>query len=238
MGDNIVPGGIDTNLAEHMLTYFCRNSTQVVSVLDACGGHATPYHYHERMSCLYTPSDDGHSTRIGTAADGHGIYGRYIAGGVEPTDLDVCGGRWGVTPDSDGEVVYYYPISSRAPFSLGCYGPVESVEECRALYPDTCGEEAAQVVVATTEYGSGLYTLDCPCFDKNESNVVGQARPGYLAPLEEPDVVAAAPIATTNNLVPERTETTPVVELGSSGAKMAGMGELIALLVFVLGVFW
>lgn len=178
LGQNVVPGGIDTNLAEHMVEYFCNG--QEISALDGCGGHAMPYHYHERMQCLYESDPrTGHSTRIGTAADGNGIYGRFIDGGVEPTDLDACGGRFGVTPDSNGQVVYYYPVTSAAPFVLACYGPVNSVQECRDLYPATCGA-TAEVVEVTTMYGTGLYTLDCPCFDENESNVIGQGRPGYL----------------------------------------------------------
>ncbi|CAB9518285.1 expressed unknown protein [Seminavis robusta] len=189
LGDVEVPGGIDTNLAEHMVHYICRDSGVEIQVLDACGGHAMPYHYHERMSCLFTADPVTlHSTRIGTAGDGNGIYGKHVDGGVEPDDLDACGGRFGVTPDSNGQVVYYYSITSAAPFSVGCYGPVNSVQECRDMYPETCGGGTIETV--TTIYGTGLYTLDCPCFDKNQSNVIGQGRPGYLEPLED---------VTTNN---------------------------------------
>lgn len=179
LGNNVVPSGLDTNLAEHVVAYFCGSAE--IQVLDGCGGHAVPYHYHERMNCLYeSDPTTGHSTRVGTAGDGNGIYGKYVDGGEEPTDLDACGGRWGVTPDSNGAVVYYYPITSAAPFSLGCYGPVESVEECRALY-STCGA-GADIAEVTTEYGTGEYALDCPCFDEDGSNVEGQGRPGFLAP--------------------------------------------------------
>ena len=48
LGDNTISGGIDTNLAEHMVEYLCPGED--IQVLDACGGHAVPYHYHERMS--------------------------------------------------------------------------------------------------------------------------------------------------------------------------------------------
>jgi len=175
LSSNVIPGGIDTNLAEHMIEYFCPDA--IVEVLDSCGGHAVPYHYHERMSCLFTNDEDsGHSTRIGTALDGNGIYGNHIDGGVTPTDLDACGGRTGVTPDSNGVEVYYYSVSAAAPFSVGCFGPVSSVEECRALY-DTC--DGVRECVTTVE-GTGWYDLDCPCFDGDESNVVGQGVPGYL----------------------------------------------------------
>lgn len=192
LGDNVISGGIDTNLAEHMVEFFCPGTD--IQVLDVCGGHAMPYHYHERMTCLYTADPTtGHSTRIGTAGDGNGIYGKYIDGGVEPTDLDACGGRFGVTPDSNGAQVYYYPVKATSPFSIGCYGPVASVQECRDLYPNTCGD-GATVQTVTTIYGTGQYTLDCPCYDENESNVLGQGRPEYLAPL-----TAATPTAATTS---------------------------------------
>lgn len=176
LGDHIILGGVDTNLAEHMVEHLCPGTT--VQILDSCGGHAMPYHYHERMSCLFTDDvTSGHSTRIGTALDGNGIYGNHIDGGMEPTDLDACGGRMGVTPDSGGEEVYYYSISASAPFSLGCFGPVGSVEECRALYESCDGKREC----VTTDEGTGWYDLDCPCFDGDGSNVVGQGVPGYLA---------------------------------------------------------
>ena len=70
-----------------------------------------PYHYHERMTCLYTSDPTtGHSTRIGTALDGNGIYGKFIGFDQRPNDLDACGGRTGITPDSEGQEVYYYVV--------------------------------------------------------------------------------------------------------------------------------
>lgn len=66
------------------------------------------------MSCLYKEdSANHHSTRVGTALDGNGIYGHNIDGGCAPTDLDACGGRTGVTPDSNGQEVYYYVITNK-----------------------------------------------------------------------------------------------------------------------------
>jgi hypothetical protein len=180
LGTSSVQGGIDTNLAEAMVHKICGESVQV---LDTCGGHAVPYHYHEKLACLYSAdATTKHSTRIGTALDGHGIYGKYIAGGVVPTDLDACGGRVGVTPDSNGAEVYYYPVTDTAPFTLGCFAnkaayPV-SVAQCKALYS---GCSSAPITV-TTAHGSGQYILDCPCFDKFHSNVANQGLPGYLDP--------------------------------------------------------
>ena len=186
LGSNTISGGIDTQVAELMVAHLCDGTVQV---LDYCGGHAIPYHYHEKLSCLY--EDDtatGHSTLVATALDGNGIYGHHINGGVEPTDLDACGGRYGATPDSNGQEVYYYVIQSSAPFTTGCFGPVSSVEECRSLYSSDCDGVTETI---TTNYGTGKYDLFCPCFDDDGSNVLGQGRPGYLSPLEAEAAVAA-----------------------------------------------
>ena len=166
-----IPSGIDTLTAQQMIQHTCslpENST----LLDQCGGHtdrhASPYHYHERMDCLYTSDPKtGHSTRIGTALDGNGIYGKYIAKNSIPTDLDACGGRFGVNPDSNGQKVYYYMVQDRPPFTLGCFGPVNSINECRALYP-TCGD-GDNLSIATAE-GNRIYDPDCPCFDSSGNN--------------------------------------------------------------------
>ena len=40
LGSSEVPGGVDTNLAEHMVAAICTDTT--VEVLDSCGGHAIP----------------------------------------------------------------------------------------------------------------------------------------------------------------------------------------------------
>lgn len=163
-----VLGGLDTLTAELIVEHECELEPGSANVLDLCGGHATPYHYHERMGCLYTSDTaTGHSTRIGTALDGNGLYGKYVDGGKVPTDLDACGGRTGVTPDSNGEEVYYYVVQDQPPFTVGCFGPVNSLEECKALYA-TCGDDATEI---TTAAGSQLYDLDCPCYE-NGINVV------------------------------------------------------------------
>lgn len=166
----VVAGGLDTEMAGITAAAQC-DADEKYEVLDDCGGHATPYHYHETMTCLYTQDPaSNHSTRVATALDGNGLYGKYIDGGVVPTDLDACGGRFGVTPDSNGTTVYYYVIQDAAPFTFGCFGPVSSLEECRALY-DTCGDDAT--TIETLADGFIEYDLDCPCFDSaTGSNVL------------------------------------------------------------------
>merc|ERR1719198_2236454 len=152
LGSHTVPGGVDTHVAELVVAKYCNKDPHSMSAtsfrswadqvggMDNCGGHATPYHYHERLgygvsSCAISTVDPttGHSNRIATAADGKGIYGPVINGGCAPADLDVCGGRWGVTPDSNGERVYYYVVQAFAPFTIGCFGPPKSTSPAGQL---------------------------------------------------------------------------------------------------------
>jgi hypothetical protein len=64
LGNNKVDGGVDTAVADAIISHLCKKS---ISVLDYCGGHATPFHYHQSMHCLYNSSKTlpGHSTKIG-----------------------------------------------------------------------------------------------------------------------------------------------------------------------------
>ena len=87
--------------------------------------------------------------------------------------------RTGITPDSGGAAVYYYVVSNRAPFALGCFGPITTEAECRALYPECDG--VAQSF--TTAHGTDDYDLDCPCFNPvTGGNMPGQGKPNYLGP--------------------------------------------------------
>ena len=125
-------------------------------------GHANPYHHHYDLACDYDKTASGHSALTGVALDGRGIYGLYEKTGAVPTDLDACGGHckspliWytvlinsidgpvpahtvgGVTYSAASNV-YHYHTQSSAPFTLGCFGPVKSLAECKSLYPSTCG---------------------------------------------------------------------------------------------------
>merc|ERR1711981_839548 len=176
-----------------------------------------PYHYHERLgygitSCATSTADPTtqHSNRIATAADGNGIYGPQIDTGCAPVDLDVCGGRWGITPDSNGQRVYYYVVQPFAPFTVGCFGPPKATDkdgqmkECRALYSKCDGV----ALTITTAYGTGQYDADCPCFDPiTHANIAQTAtgtysRPAYLPPNpESPWPTSCAPSITTQSVV-------------------------------------
>jgi len=182
-GLGTAPGGIDTQFAEQMIAYQCGvtlpryEGTTYIALLDECGGHTNAYHFHERLSCLYEESG-GHSARIGTALDGKGIYGKWedYDNQILPK-LDACGGAFGVTPDSNGEEVYHYHVQEKAPFTIGCFGPMAdengdqtlvTLEKCREIY-DGCGDGDAATL--TTAEQSIEYDFWCPCWDGEGSNV-------------------------------------------------------------------
>lgn len=183
--DGHVAGGIDTYTAEQMVAQQCSVSlprtegNNYISLLDECGGHTKEYHFHERLSCLYSSEPaSGHSTQVGRGNDGRLLYGKWedFDKSVLPL-LDACGGHFGVTPDSAGEIVYHYHVQEFPPFTFGCYGPIETsssvykmvtVSECRALY-DECGN--GDVVTLTLPLGNQQYDPWCPCYDAEHSNV-------------------------------------------------------------------
>jgi hypothetical protein len=152
--------------------------------MDACGGHATPYHFHTDMVCAYDASAAGHSTIVGIMLDGIGIYGRNEATGTVPTDLDGCGGHVGLVPPSTtigpvtASTVYHYHAQTTAPFLLGCYGPA-AVAECIAMYTSRdMGSNGGCDGTATVQLGataSITYDLWCPCFPQTSSTTITTA---------------------------------------------------------------
>ena len=68
-----------------------------------------------------------HSTILGFAFDGYGIYGLQDVGGRAPTNLDACNGHFGPTPDHP-EGVYHYHATARFPYLLGCYAGVPTAQ--------------------------------------------------------------------------------------------------------------
>ena len=83
--------------------------------------------------------------------------------------------HFGVTPDSNGKVIYHYHVQNAPPFTVGCFGPAISngkeslvtLAQCRAAYSE-CGDGTTTV---TSTEGTVQYDLFCPCFDGNGSNV-------------------------------------------------------------------
>lgn len=170
--------GLDLEVCEYKLIKDCGN--QYVSyemLLDECGGHASPYHYHKDLRCNYNRSSIGpHSSLIGFALDGRGIYGLWEQNGQAPTNLDACGGHYGPVPATTingvtypaANNVYHYHTQEKAPFTLGCYGPVSNMAACKNLY-STCGTGFESMC---TSKGYITYDTDCACF--SEPNVSTQ----------------------------------------------------------------
>ena len=193
----VLAGGIDTHEAEQMVHAQAALGLCSVgnSILNDCGGHANPFHYHERFTCLYsTDAATQHSTRAATMLDDKGLYGKWEdeANAMLP-ELDACGGHFGVTPDSNGVIVYHYHVQERAPFSAGCFGPaidpdgdevMVTIATCRAFHSDLC--DGADTISLTSYSGTcaagagncpandvftiASYDPDCPCFDGARSN--------------------------------------------------------------------
>ena len=60
-----------------MVQHLCNDASMLL--LDTCGDHANPRHFHEYLSTCLSSKDGatGHSTRLGTAGDDRGIYGMW-----------------------------------------------------------------------------------------------------------------------------------------------------------------
>jgi hypothetical protein len=182
-GSGECPAGMDVPTCEDSLTVTCGDSSKVEHglMLDTCGGHAMPYHYHNDNSCDYDHTAAGHSPLVGFALDGYGIYGLYEENPTKPSDLDACNGHVGEVPASDdfgvgtGNSVYHYHVTSWAPYTIGCFGQPSGVSysQCKELYPPSsatgnigaCNDGLVSVTISTGE--SYCYDLDCPCFLKS-----------------------------------------------------------------------
>lgn len=52
-----------------------------LDLVNNCGGHADPIHYHTDMVCHYDAENSAaHSSVVGVMNDGRGIYGRWEGG--------------------------------------------------------------------------------------------------------------------------------------------------------------
>jgi len=166
--------GLDVPTCEAKIRYECQEGGGDVlarMLLDDCGGHAMPYHYHVPTRCEYSQHDSSvHSPLIAIALDGYGVYGVWEDDGEFPA-LDACNGHYGTVPANStfgitSESVYHYHMTPYAPYTLGCFGPVESLDHCKCLYDD-CGNGNVASFTARradgTDYTVTNYDLDCPC---------------------------------------------------------------------------
>ena len=116
------------------------------------------------------------------------IYGRHETTGAAPADLDACGGHegpvpahvdWGIPANTS---VYHYHAQTKPPYLLGCYGPVNTVAECKALYAE--GAQGSCDVVESVALSAAYsvdYDLWCPCYDSD-----------YAVPSVSDELVAAS----------------------------------------------
>lgn len=182
--------GTDLTICGASLEYQCGTANvNKAMLLDDCGGHASPYHFHTNMNCDYNASvSSGHSTLIGFGLDAKGLYGRYESTNTVPTNLDACGGHTGPTPastfiDSNGQTVniaaqtsgYHYHIIQGGPTTISCFGPVASVSAAQALY-STC---LTGYTSCCTSLGQVTYDLDCPIFNQESGGSLNNM--GYTA---------------------------------------------------------
>jgi hypothetical protein len=173
------PGGMDVGTCEEQLYETCpQGSVRDELFMDRCGGHANPYHYHTDMLCSYDPDAAGHSPAVGVMLDGRVLYGRHESTGTAPTDLDPCGGHVGPVPARtewnipEGTEVYHYHARTKPPYLLGCFGPVDDLDACKALYDpqnerQNRGCDAAPSSEPLAANYAVEYDLWCPCFPED-----------------------------------------------------------------------
>lgn len=182
-GSGTCPAGMDVPTCETKLDFDCAQSgsTPVHELmLDTCGGHAMPYHYHNDNACDYDHTASGHSPLVGFGLDGVGIYGLYENNPSKPSSLDACNGHVGSVPSDgtfgvpSGTSMYHYHVTSSAPYTLGCFGEsgkspaTISQDKCKSLY-STCNTGYSEVELTTGE--KYCYDTDCPCFDGRTSRL-------------------------------------------------------------------
>jgi hypothetical protein len=107
-------------------------------VQDECDGHPQRtgfYHYHSLSDCIEDTSTSGHSSLVGYAFDGYGIYGYYGEDGAEVTneDLDACHGHTHMI-EWDGQMVemYHYHATHEFPYVVGCFHGTPAVRALSA----------------------------------------------------------------------------------------------------------
>ncbi|MFT3734829.1 MAG: YHYH protein [Rhodocyclaceae bacterium] len=98
-------------------------------IQDSCNGHPQrtgQYHYHGPSTCIDDPEGKAgkHSSLLGYAFDGFGIYGTRGENGktLRSADLDECHGHsHAVMWEGSLRTMYHYHLSEDFPYSVGCY---------------------------------------------------------------------------------------------------------------------
>ena len=159
--------GWDVGTCRDVLERQCGTGNLSLGVLlDDCGGHASPYHYHMLMHCEYAYKDSsGHSPLIGLMLDGRGLYGQFENHSL-PNDLDACNGHThpvptttknGATFSASGDV-YHYHVGPY-PTTIGCFGPAATTMAAMSVYP-SCSPTS--ITTLCTSNGSIDYMVNCP----------------------------------------------------------------------------
>jgi hypothetical protein len=95
-------------------------------VQDACGGHPErtgEYHYHSLSPCQ-RDAGSGHSSLVGYALDGFGLFGLRGENGqtVSNADLDECHGHTHTIPWNGQTLnMYHYHATLEYPYTISCY---------------------------------------------------------------------------------------------------------------------
>ena len=103
------------------------NDAGGVETQDTCHGHPNDfvgYHYHSLSPCLLSATARTHTTQVGWALDGFGIYVEYNSKGqlLKNSNLDACHGRTSVVPWHGKSVaVYHYDMTFEFPYTVGCF---------------------------------------------------------------------------------------------------------------------
>jgi len=178
-GKGSCPAGTDLKVCAAYLERTCGTiNLQTSMLLDTCGGHASPYHYHADLECDYNSALSlNHSALIAFGLDGRGLYGKWEGNNTLPV-LDACGGHVGNTPsrtitDSSGQVItipaqsnaYHYHIIAGGPTTISCFGKsngTTTTSQAKAAYP-TCDGVFTRFC---TSIGQIDYDLDCPIFNQ------------------------------------------------------------------------
>ena len=190
-------GGVDVATCERKMAHECSIDPSDVGIIDTCGGHADPYHYHEDLKCQPgydgTPELGAHSPALAVALDGRLVYGKFEDGGLEAAgSLDACNGHFGPVPANPelgvpASCTYHYHTVGEAPFTLGCFGPVGSLDQCRILYAG-CGTGFLNFTVWAAGGSSEEVSYDswCPCYQHAaDTGVCMSLGPGGGAEQEE-----------------------------------------------------
>jgi YHYH protein len=103
------------------------NDAGGVETQDTCHGHPNNfvgYHYHSLSPCQLSTAALTHSTLVGWALDGFGIYVEYNSKGqlLDNSNLDVCHGRTSsVSWHGKTTRIYHYDMTFEFPYTVGCF---------------------------------------------------------------------------------------------------------------------